>query len=547
MRSYFDLSLTKLFIVQFRRYWGYYIGAAVSLFMTQWILAKLPGMARDLAEMIQGKNVEISPWLFLLFAVAIITFRTASRWLFFYPARILERDLRLEMMESLEKVSPSRFFSRGRGQIYQVLSNDLENVRALIGFAVLQMMNMVIALVVLIPKVLEGAPTLLIAFSPMLITFILFTIVASQNRHHFRFAQDLQGEVQNFIMESYNGKKTIRNFHAEDSFVSAFDRVSQNELFKVFQASNRISFTIPLIPLGIGLSLIWGAYLINDQQLGASMLIWFSGFVFLFLEPMMFVSWIGMVFARSWGAWKRMCELYQQSCQSSPMELQLRNLNAHTDSEVIVELWEMQIKVPVLSSGWFAIAGNTGCGKTTFLNQLAEWGRERQQSLSYVSQEPYVYNDTMTANLFLGHEPNDQDLILAKELLELFGLQELNKDFQGLMKMELGENGVRLSGGQSKRMALVRSLLSGGQILYWDDPFSSVDLILERDIIRKIKNHGLLQHKIIYLSTHRLSTLRYCDSVVLLGDKGQVLESGLTANLLKEGTQTYEHFEKQMV
>ena len=61
MRSYFDLSLTKLFLVQFRRYWGYYIGAAVSLFMTQFILAKLPGMARDLAEMIQGKNIVISP------------------------------------------------------------------------------------------------------------------------------------------------------------------------------------------------------------------------------------------------------------------------------------------------------------------------------------------------------------------------------------------------------------------------------------------------------------------------------------------------------
>ncbi|GAB4014920.1 MAG: ABC transporter transmembrane domain-containing protein [Bdellovibrio sp.] len=547
MKSLFELSLTKLFWEQFKRYWGYYISAAASLYATHWILSQLPGMARDLAEMIQGKNISVSPWLFLISALAIIAFRTSSRWLFFYPARILERDLREEMVKCLEGVSPSRFFSRGRGQIYQVLSNDLENVRALIGFAVLQLANMFIAMAVLIPKVLEGAPGLLIAFSPMLITFLIFTLVAAKNRHNFRFAQDMQGEVQNFIMETYNGKKTIRNFHAEKSFVQNFAKVSNNELFKVFEASNRIAFSIPLIPLGIGLSLIWGAFLINRDQLGASMLIWFSGFVFLFLEPMMFVSWIGMVFARSWGAWKRMCELYAQTISPSPFEVSLRQDNQSGTTSVTTRLWNNQLSVEWIQQGWFAFAGNTGCGKTTLMNQMVEWGRIEGKRLSYVAQEPYVYNDTFGANILLGRTATPEDLSFLKEMVELFGLSELNRDFESLLAMELGENGVRLSGGQSKRMALIRSLLCEAEYLFWDDPFSSVDLILERDIIRKLRAHPIVSKKVIYLTTHRLSTLRYCDTVLLLGDQGEVLESGRVNELLKEGTQTYEHFEKQMV
>ena len=175
-------------------------------------------------------------------------------------------------------------------------------------------------------------------------------------------------------MESYNGKKTIRNFHAEKSFVDNFSKVSNNELFKVFEASNRIAFSIPLIPLGIGLSLIWGAFLVNRDQLGASMLIWFSGFVFLFLEPMMFVSWIGMVFARSWGAWKRMCELYTQSISPSPFEVSLRQDNLSGTTSTKARLWNNQITVDWIVQGWFAVAGNTGCGKTTLMTiKLFNW------------------------------------------------------------------------------------------------------------------------------------------------------------------------------
>lgn len=547
MKSYFQFSLTRLFWEQFKQYKFYYVGAAASLYATHWILAQLPAMARDLAEMIGGKAITVSPWLFLISALAIIAFRTSSRWLFFYPARILERDLRDEMVRCLEGVSPSRFFARGKGQIYQVLSMDLENVRALIGFAVLQLANMIIALIVLIPKVIEGAPSLLIAFSPMLFTFFIFTFVAAKNRHNFRFAQDMQGEVQNFIMESYNGKKTIRNFHAEDSFVEKFGKVSDSELSKVFDASNKIAFSIPLIPLGIGLSLIWGAYIVNRDQIGASMLIWFSGFVFLFLEPMMFVSWIGMVFARSWGAWKRMCELYVQTLRPSSHEEHLRKVNSLDSNIVKTQLWDKTIEIELLKQGWFAIAGNTGCGKTTLLNQLVEWGRIKGENISYVAQEPYVYNDTFGANILLGREASVDQLKTLKELVELFGLSELNSDFSSLLRMELGENGVRLSGGQSKRMALIRSLMCHSKVLFWDDPFSSVDLLLERDIIRKLRQHPEFKEKVIYLTTHRLSTLRYSDQVLLLGDQGEVLEKGPVAELLKEGTQTYEHFEKQMV
>ena len=55
--------------------------------------------------------------------------------------------------------------------------------------------------------------------------------------------------------------------------------------------------------------------------------------------------------------------------------------------------------------------------------------------------------------------------------------------------MEIGENGKRLSGGQSKRLCLIRSIMSEAEFLVWDDPFSAVDLILEREIISILKTN----------------------------------------------------------
>src|SRR5690606_16631254 len=120
---------------------------------------------------------------------------------------------------------------------------------------------------------------------------------------------------------------------------------------------------------------------------------------------------------------------------------------------------------------------------------------DQKVRVAYVAQEPYLYNDTLERNIFLGREISEPMRARALELLKLFALDFLESTPERLLKMEVGENGKRLSGGQAKRLCLIRSLMADAHIILWDDPFSSVDLIHERQILSVLKTAPELKNK----------------------------------------------------
>ena len=550
MKNRLDRSLTSLLLLQFKEYWYYYTVAFGCLFLTHYIGSQLPFLAKELAEKV-GNGLENQPvGIFFLLALGIIVFRTSSRLSFFYPARVMQKNLRVELVEKLETVSPLRYKNFSSGQLYQIIQNDMDQLRALIGFALLQLGNIVVALAVLIPKISSFNPALVKALSPMLISFIFFTLIVSKNRKYYKQTQDYQGEVQNFIMESYLGKKTIKNFHAEQSFIDLFDRGSFKELIAFYKAGLGIAFSIPMIPLGVGMSLIWGAWIIRSLDLGAPGLVLFSGFIFLFLEPLMFVSWIGVVFARSGASWTRIRGLVSKLEMPAEDEMKLVEMNPHKIKEQMtfkVNFWNQLMNLEFKRCEWTVLIGKTGCGKSEVLKQLAEVIKNQGEKISYVAQSPYLYNDTISANIFLGKEITEELEERAFNLLKIMGLDYLADNREELMKLEVGENGKRLSGGQAKRLCLIRSLMAESSILLWDDPFSSVDLILEKQIVEDLRKSGLIQHKTIILTSHRLTTVRLSHHVVFLEKENGIIEEGQIANLLSNKSKTYEYFSDQMV
>jgi ATP-binding cassette subfamily B protein len=548
MKNRLDTTLFGLLKNQFFEFLLWYIGAFFALYGTHYIQSELPFLAKDLADFVMKEADEINTIKFLYLAVGIIIFRTSSRLLFFYPARVLQKHLRVEAIRRLASANPIRYKSFSSGQLFQVVGNDLEEVRALVGFALLQVANIVIAMSVLVPKLTGFNSKLLIALVPMFVSFVIFTIIVGKNKKYYRKTQDLQGEVQNFIMESYTGKKTIKNYHAEDSFIKLFERHSFAELYNFYRAGNNIAFSIPLVPLGVGISLLWGAYVIKMESLGASSLVLFSGFVFLFLEPMMFLSWIGVVFARSAGAWSRIKELIFAIDHPVDDEKTLREMNLDTAESVFnVSFWDKKTTLEIPTNNWNVFIGQTGCGKTEVIKQVANILRMRGVNISYVAQNPYLYNDTVIANIFLGNEITKEKEDQAYELLKLFGLDYIAETREKLLSLEVGENGKRLSGGQAKRLCLVRSLMSDAEVIVWDDPFSSVDLILEKQIFNKLKGSAIAKDRTFVLSSHRLTTVKLSDYVIYLDKDHGLLDQGHIENVLTKESRVYEYFKNQMV
>ncbi|MDH5580477.1 MAG: hypothetical protein OEY33_01090, partial [Bdellovibrionales bacterium] len=96
----------------------------------------------------------------------------------------------------------------------------------------------------------------------------------------------------------------------------------------------------------------------------------------------------------------------------------------------------------------------------------------------------------------------------------------------------------------------VKSLLSDAEYLIWDDPFSSIDVILEKEILSELNQKRLLENKTIIMSSHRLSTVKHSDYCILVDKTEGIAEYGATKKLLDKEmgkTKVYEFFEKQMV
>ena len=546
-----NLSFKDLLFSQFKEFKLFYLLGVVCIVITHKIQSDLPFLAKELADKI-GQNInELHPGHFFILALGIIIFRTSSRILFFYPARQLQKFLRSELIDELETNSPQRYRHLNAGQLFQYLTGDIDQIRALIGFVGLQGGNFIIAMFILVPRLMSFSPKLLLALTPVVVSFVIFTFIVSKNGIFFKKTQEMQGEVQNLIIETYVGKRTIKNFHAEKTFTSLFAELTSKELYFFYRASLGISFTLPLITFGIGLSLLWGAHIIKELQMSSTALILFSGFIFLFMEPLSYLSWIGVVVSRSSASWQRLVGLNSILTTQLESEKNLEALNSSLNKfenlELIIPFWDQKLNLSFAMGKWNVLVAKTGHGKTQLLFKIAEILRTKGQSISLVAQDPYIYNDTVEKNIFLGRKPTSEELTAAKNVLKILGLDYLEAQPDKLLALEVGENGKRLSGGQIKRLALVRSIMSSASVIIWDDPFSSVDLILEKEIILELKKQNVLFNKTIIMSSHRLSTVRNSDRVIFIDKIMGVIESGNVETLLREETKTYEYFKQQMV
>jgi ATP-binding cassette subfamily B multidrug efflux pump len=528
----------------------FYLGAFFCLYVLQVFQSQIPQRIRELTELMKSGGIQnASVTIFVGLAFGILLFRTSSRLLFFYPARVQQKLLRMELLELLETVPQTRYSGRNQGQIFQILFDDINNIRAFIGFGLLQVGNLLIAGWVLIPKLNETDAYLWPAFTPLFSSVVIFTIMSFINQKYFKKMADKKGEVQQYIIESYEAKQTIKNFHREESFITGFVKFSTEELSLFFKSSIGFAFTGPYVKLGLGASLIWASILIRKQGGNTSDLVFFSGFLYLFLEPVMFMSWVAVVVSQGFAAWKRIKELHSLLIVPSSEEVELKDAVV-TDKEdsisINLKFWDKPLDLQVQKGKWTVLIGETGSGKSYLLSKLATGLILKGHTISMVQQEPYLFNDTIEENIFLGRPTNEVNLKKALNLLRMFQLDNLEATPEQVLKLEVGENGKRLSGGQMKRVALIRSLMSGADTVIWDDPFSSVDIILERKIISNLKASPDWKHHTFIISSHRLTTVRLSDDVTYIDRESGIKALGPSEKMLKDENVS-RFFKEQLV
>jgi ATP-binding cassette, subfamily B, multidrug efflux pump len=208
-----------------------------------------------------------------------------------------------------------------------------------------------------------------------------------------------------------------------------------------------------------------------------------------------------------------------------------------------------------------AVVGHTGSGKSTLVNLVPRLmdptggsvhldgvdlrqldPEELRRHIGFVPQETFLFSATLAENIAFGVDNATDEQI--RRAAEIAGLAEDIAGFPDSYKTMVGERGITLSGGQKQRTAIARAILRDPRILILDDALSSVDTLTEERILNHLA--GVMRGRTVILISHRVSTVRQADSIVVL-ERGRVVEQGTHAELVEAGGYYAELSQKQML
>jgi ATP-binding cassette subfamily B protein len=159
-----------------------------------------------------------------------------------------------------------------------------------------------------------------------------------------------------------------------------------------------------------------------------------------------------------------------------------------------------------------------------------------------VPQETFLFSATIAGNIAFGVEGATAEQI--RRAAEMAGLAGDIEGFPLGYDTLVGERGITLSGGQKQRTAIARALLREPRILILDDALSAVDTQTEEQILTHLA--GVMRGRTVILISHRVSTVRQADSIVVL-ERGKIVERGTHEELVEAGGYYAELSRKQML
>jgi len=507
-------------------------------------------------------------WVFV-FALGMMVTRTVSRIAIFNVGRDIEFDLRIGLLDKLHRLGSAFLTRLPTGDVMSRATNDLAQVRLLLGFGSLNLVNAIVAYV--------SALGLMLAISPKLTLYALipypFFLLAARAfvRRLFHVSHENQvvlGKLAERVQEYLSGVRVVRAYAADPFEARRFEVANQEA---VRRTMSLVMLRASMTPVLMGLSaagtlivLYAGGIMVNAGELTKGELLAFYAYLTQLVWPTMAAGYILSIVQRGRASFARVREILDAE-PAIPERADARAIPRFESGRlgqghVVVEhlsyaiegralLSDVSFEVPAGSS--LAIVGRTGSGKSVLASLLARLSptpehsvyldgadvttlklTELRKAVGYAPQDPFLFSTTVARNIGFALPDPDSDAGMeavrgaAREAAILAEIEQLKDGLDTVV----GERGVQLSGGQKQRIALARAMLNNPSVLILDDPLSAVDARTERVILDAL-DHAAVGRTMI-LITNRTAAAAHCDRILVL-DRGAVVEFGTHAELLR--------------
>tara|TARA_Y100001970_G_C14217731_1_gene850684 strand:+ start:297 stop:2036 length:1740 start_codon:yes stop_codon:yes gene_type:complete len=553
----------------------------ISVFFSLLVAGSTSAIAYLLDPAIKRIFLEKDQTLILIIPILII-FAFAIKGLSLYLAKVImigvaeevRKDMQCDMLNSLIKADTQTIETKHTGKFIANLTNDVGMITNLVSTAILNLFKDSLTLIGLL-SVMFFQNWKLSLLAIIMIPLASFAARSLGKRIGKVTGEQMQtaGVLTSYLMEIFKNHKLIKIFQREkfenlraEEFINNFKEKSK-KINIVFVRASPIMET--LTGIMIAALIFYSGKLIISDELSINNFFSFLAAMMLAYQPVRSLATLNISINQGLVAAKRVLPIIdeksvlKESPSDEPVKIKegniaFKNVNFKFTSQENKTL--KSISLDIKGGKMTSLVGHSGAGKSTILNLIPRFYdcidgdilidnqsiyksqiSSLRRNISLVTQDTTLFDDTIRNNILYSNSNATQKQI--EEAAKYSFADEFIEKLPQKYDTKIGENGVRLSGGEKQRLSIARAILKESQIILLDEATSSLDAETE-DKIQKAINF-LTKNRTTIVIAHRLSTILNSDKIYVI-DSGEVVGEGSHNELLSKSSVYKNFYDKQI-
>ncbi len=561
-KDYTKKFLNKIFLAVF-----FSILVAASTSATAWLLD--PAIDKIFLNKDQSLLFVIPFLIIAAFATKGISLYIA-RVLMIKVAEEVKKQIQMDMLNSFIKADTEYIENKHTGKYISNLNFDVQQITGMLSTSFLALFKDGLTLIGLL-SVMFFQNWRLSLIAIIMIPFASITTKKLGKRigKVVTEAQEKSGDLNKYLLDIFKNHKIIKIFQRENYEFERSEKFVndlKNKSVKIASVYHRANPIMEILTgIMIAILIFYSGKLIMNDQLSLNNFFSFLAAMMLAYQPVKSLATINVGIGQGLSAGKRILPIIDirnsiSSNNEKPNidfkngDIVFKDINFNYLSNLENKVLK-NINIKITGKKMTALVGQSGSGKSSLLSLIPRIYDPKsgiltiddqnikdvnlfslRKEISIVDQNVTLFDDTIFNNIkYAKPNASDEEIYEAAE-------HSMCKDFidnlENKYQTMIGENGVRLSGGEKQRLSIARAFLKNSKIILLDEATSSLDSDTEEKIQKALDK--LTSNKTTVVIAHRLSTILNSDRIYVM-DKGNVLDSGNHAELLKK-SETYKNF-----